>query len=421
MTSRVPPPTSAAMTRTNAAVVGGATLLLLTCASTGPKPAPQNPSPMVENTRAHDRVHQRPLAGKQLTIDDVLPKPVEVDITPACTANPPCDLVVHFLGASWLPMEAGEDSGWPLVIASVNLGAGSARYARPFAADPTLYTRLRERIAAQSPPLRATYLSGFSAGYGAIREILTQQPDAIDGVLLIDGLHTGYLPERKVIAEGGALDETKLAPFVRYAERAARGEKRFVVTHSEIFPGTFASTTETTDYLLKHLGMTRTPVVKFGPHGMQQLSESRRGSFAVLGFAGNSGPDHIDQLHGLPTFLPMLWQTSVASPVVARVWRGRVLTSRADEYARYLYDNGVVRIRGIGGNLGAQMFRRAEGDTTEFMVISYWPSRDAIKAFAGDDIEKVHFLPRDREFLINPDETVRHYEVSAEEWAAGKK
>jgi len=44
-----------------------------------------------------------------------------------------------------------------------------------------------------------------------------------------------------------------------------------------------------------------------------------------------------------------------------------------------------------------------------------------ITGLAGDDVEKVHFLPRDREFLINPDETVRHYEVSAEEWAAGKK
>jgi heme-degrading monooxygenase HmoA len=114
-------------------------------------------------------------------------------------------------------------------------------------------------------------------------------------------------------------------------------------------------------------------------------------------------------------------KAAAASPVIARVWRGRVSNARAEEYSKYLYDNGIVKIRGIAGNLGAQMLRRAEGDTTEFMVISYWPSRAAIKAFAGEDIEKVHFLPRDREFLINPDETVRHYEVSAEEWAAAKK
>lgn len=34
-------------------------------------------------------------------------------------------------------------------------------------------------------------------------------------------------------------------------------------------------------------------------------------------------------------------------PVVARVWRGRVPTTRAEEYSKYLYDNGIVKIRGI--------------------------------------------------------------------------
>jgi hypothetical protein len=262
---------------------------------------------MIENTRVHERVQQRALAGKHFTIDGVLPKPVEVEITPAAENAPKADLVIHFLGASWLPMQTAEDSARPIVIASVNLGAGSGRYSLPFQ-DATVFPRLVERIKAQSPPIGAIYLSGFSAGYGAIREILTQQPDAIDGVLLIDGLHTSYVPERKVISEGGKIDETKLMPFLRYAERALRGEKRFVITHSEIFPGTFASTTETADWLLKQLGIKRTPVVKWGPHGMQQLSEARQGSFVILGFAGNSAPDHIDQLHGLTTFLPLLWQ-----------------------------------------------------------------------------------------------------------------
>jgi heme-degrading monooxygenase HmoA len=103
----------------------------------------------------------------------------------------------------------------------------------------------------------------------------------------------------------------------------------------------------------------------------------------------------------------------VATHIVARMWRGRVLTSRADEYEEYLYDSGVLKIRTITGNLGAEMLRRSDGDVTEFIVISYWPNREAIKAFAGADIEKVHFLPRDREFLINPDEFVRHYDATS--------
>jgi hypothetical protein len=141
------------------------------------------------------------------------------------------------------------------------------------------------------------YLSGFSAGYGAIREILREfQPDA---VLLVDGLHTGYDPEGKP----GPLKAEGLQPFVAFAREASQGRKRMVVTHSEIFPGTFASTTDTADYLLGQLGFKRTPQLKRGPLGTQQLSFARKGNFEVLGFAGNSAPDHIDQLHALAEWL----------------------------------------------------------------------------------------------------------------------
>jgi len=39
---------------------------------------------------------------------------------------------------------------------------------------------------------------------------------------------------------------------------------------------------------------------------MQQLSEVRSGSLLIMGFAGNSAPDHIDQFHAMPEFLELL-------------------------------------------------------------------------------------------------------------------
>ena len=122
-------------------------------------------------------------------------------------------------------------------------------------------------------------------------------------MLLLDGMHTSYVPEGAVLATGGTLDSTNLVALANFARAAVRGEKRFVVTHSEIFPGTFASTTETSDWLLRALGLRRTPVLRWGPRGMQQLSEVRAGRFELLGFAGNSGPDHIDHLHAMPELL----------------------------------------------------------------------------------------------------------------------
>jgi hypothetical protein len=81
------------------------------------------------------------------------------------------------------------------------------------------------------------------------------------------------------------------------------GKKHVLFTHTEIFPGTFASTTETAAYILKQLGLQAKPIVKWGPMGTQELSEVRSGKFLMIGFAGNSAPDHVDQLQSFPTFL----------------------------------------------------------------------------------------------------------------------
>jgi hypothetical protein len=40
--------------------------------------------------------------------------------------------------------------------------------------------------------------------------------------------------------------------------------------------------------------------------GTQQLSEARAGNFTILGYAGNSAPDHVDQLHSLFEYLKWL-------------------------------------------------------------------------------------------------------------------
>ncbi len=83
-------------------------------------------------------------------------------------------------------------------------------------------------------------------------------------------------------------------------------ESKFDMTHSSVFPGTFVSTTESADFLLRAMGMGREPVLKAGPLGMQQVGQSIKGNFKVLAFAGNTAPDHIDHLHGLFHFMRLL-------------------------------------------------------------------------------------------------------------------
>ena len=281
---------------------------------TVPPAAGQNPSPMVEHSRAHTRLPNQEPPGARRTFNGPLDKPVEVFVPLGTKIDRPLHLVIHFHGAAFIPEIAVARLGSPFVSATVNIAPGSGAYDRAFS-DPAVYDSLlvaigRELAAASGKPARVNRVTlvGFSAGHGAIRAILRDSTHfaSVNGVLLLDGLHTSYLPEGTVLEKGGALDTTNLVAFTRYARAAIRGAKRFLITHSEIFPGTFASTTETSDYLIGTLGLKRKAVLLWGPGGMQQLSEVRQGQFEVMGFAGNAGPDHIDQFHGLPEFLRRL-------------------------------------------------------------------------------------------------------------------
>ena len=102
---------------------------------------------------------------------------------------------------------------------------------------------------------------------------------------------------------------------------------------------------------------------------------------------------------------------TVCAARVGRVWHGRTPAEKADAYAAYISD-AITKFRSIPGNLGYQLMRENVGAETHFTVISYWASRDAIRAYAGDDIQKTRHLPRDPEFLIEPEQTVINYDLA---------
>lgn len=288
--------------------------------ATAPPPRPQNPSPMVDTTRAHGRLPADAPPGLRLTADAGLARPIDVFLPARIAPDAAVRVLVHFHGAAHVGMHAAAASATPTLAVNVHLGAGSSAYERPFAEAGALERVLTSamdtvaRSTGRRPTVARLDLSAFSAGYGAIRALVrhTGFASRVRGVLLLDGLHAGYVPEGRVLAEGGAIDRDDLEPFVALARQAAAGEIAFVVTHSEIFPGTFASTTETTDVIVDALGLRRTAVLNWGPLGMQQLSEASRGRFTVLGFAGNTAPDHVDHLHALPRFAELLLNSTGA-------------------------------------------------------------------------------------------------------------
>jgi len=287
------------MTRTLIAFV----LLSSLALAQAPLPAKQNPSPMTETVRRHERVTKTEVKGQRwaLSIGTLL-------LPDTARLRDTIPLYVHFHGAPWLAESSVQQHDRHAAIITAQLGSGSAVYGQPFK-DPAKFAALLDEAAKALSPNRPVrfhpvILSGWSAGYGAIREIVRNRDNwpRIDAVLLEDGIHTSYLPD----GQPGPLDPAGLQPFVDFAREAVAGRKTFLITHSEIYPGTFASTTECSEFLLKELGITVRPVIKWGPLGMQQLSDARSGKLRVMGFAGNSAPDHVDHIHATKNWLKVL-------------------------------------------------------------------------------------------------------------------
>jgi heme-degrading monooxygenase HmoA len=58
------------------------------------------------------------------------------------------------------------------------------------------------------------------------------------------------------------------------------------------------------------------------------------------------------------------------------------------------------------------MLARDLGDgRTEIVTLSFWDSLEAIRGFAGDDIERAVFYPEDDRYLVDRETTVTHSEV----------
>ena len=97
--------------------------------------------------------------------------------------------------------------------------------------------------------------------------------------------------------------------------------------------------------------------------------------------------------------------------MIIREWRGRASSSQAHAYPKHFHEKVVPELRRVPGFAGAQLGRRQLDDKIEFLVLTRWRSMDAIRAFAGMDVEKAVVEPDAVAALIEFDSRVRHYDV----------
>ena len=97
--------------------------------------------------------------------------------------------------------------------------------------------------------------------------------------------------------------------------------------------------------------------------------------------------------------------------MIARIWHGVTPAAKADEYLEFLNISGVPDYQRTPGNRGVYVLRRLEGDRAHFLTLTFWDSLQAIQGFAGEDVEKAKYYPEDKDFLLEFEPKVMHYDV----------
>jgi len=235
------------------------------------------------------------------------------------------DLVFHFHGARVAERE-WRSAGLAAVVVDAELGGTSTPFHDAFE-SPERFGKMQDevilalRARTKNPALhvRRVALVSWSAGYAAVARILAEPRylQKIDAVLLLDSLHAPYVdPIPPGASEHGVtfrhlvlttprqsrgravlVDRHALAPFIDFGRLAAQGDKLMVLTHSDILPPDYASTTETAFTLTVAIDARLEPREGRAERGMWRSDASDSRGYHMRGYWGATPEAHVEHLH----------------------------------------------------------------------------------------------------------------------------
>lgn len=227
-------------------------------------------------------------------------------------------LTVHFHSAIWFGIQEHLRRGCTNPIVCFYPGEGSSVYRLPFE-DRERFGRwlllveaeLVRRGAPTNTHIASVDISSFSAGYGAVREIV-KQPEyrrLLRRVVLCDSIY-GSLDEAALQEGRRQVAGEHVQCWLPLAQEAARGERDFVLTISAIATRSYASSVECADALVAAIGAQKTMVAPGSlPAAADKefplLARADLGRFHVWFYGGTNDQAHLTH----PRHLAEVWQT----------------------------------------------------------------------------------------------------------------
>ncbi|MEM1446334.1 MAG: hypothetical protein AAGF84_09780 [Planctomycetota bacterium] len=218
------------------------------------------------------------------------------------------DLLVHFHGDPTTVRNNAAYAGLNAAVLNVNYSGLSSAYSGPFRdaslfgnlLDDALNTLRARPTLSNKLDLGNVAVSSFSAGFGAVREILKQPTyvQQIDGLLLADTLYASFTSSTDQTPR-----DSQMVDFRAFASAAAAGNKTMIVSHSQVPTFTYSNTAETADDLMQHVGVTPRPVNETGLGTLDFYRRADLGNFHVWGATGANGDAHLEHLRYLGEWL----------------------------------------------------------------------------------------------------------------------
>ena len=291
-------------------------------------------------------------------------------------------IVAHFHGAVWFAIDEHLRHGLDEPLICFALGEGSSVYGRPFQ-DRERFGRIIKLVEEELsnrgswPAVRVQRIdiSSFSAGYGAVREIVQvpQYVKLIRRIVLADSLYAGW---DMATTQPGATSRPaaeNIEPWRAFVEMASRGEdgKTFVLTHSRV-PTSYANTEACAKALIEMVGATIQPVERGAlPATLDPdfplLYRADKRHFHVWGYGGVDGPAHMTHPRH-----------------VADVWKALDETDRAAEPGETrrglsTRDPPEVRRRKYFENVARRIEPELKGDAAKASVYLRFFEREVVR------------------------------------------
>lgn len=225
------------------------------------------------------------------------------------TRAPSGRLAMYFHVADWLAIAEHRRAGYTFPLALFTLGTGSERYRVPFQGPETFPAVLRRIESALvqrhpgAPPIHHIDVASFSAGYGAVRELVKQPAPfaVIRRIALADSLYGGLVASDPPGSR--TVDPQHIDCWVPFAREAVAGSRAFVLTHTRVVTTSYASTAECAAALAAAVGVASQPPPPALPAarepGFPLLSRADAGRFHIWDYAGTNALAHATHMHHL--------------------------------------------------------------------------------------------------------------------------